>query len=216
MRFDELVSAFSDFPCFDVEMMGEDSVARFHALKRWEEAGKVWKLRRGLYTLADTWRKKPVSALGLARYMQRSTYISLARALSFYGLIPDVAYTTTCVTLHRPAEFDNHFGHFTYRNIRRDLFIGFMKLEVGGENFYMAVPEKAVVDYWWFSEGEWTRERQEEMRWQNLEILDVEKLEGFVTACRSPRMHRALQTMKEVFEEEMGGEPLNLKAAEYA
>ena len=148
MKFEGVVSRFAEFPCFDLEMMDPGtSVARFHALRRWEEAGKIWKLRRGLYTLAETWRKIPVSALGLAGYMQRSTYISMARALSFFGLVPDVAYSTTCVTRHRPAELTNHFGQFVYRKIRQDLFNGFLRMEVGGESFFMALPEKAIVDY---------------------------------------------------------------------
>ena len=209
MKFEDLVSRFAQIPCFDLEMMDAGtSVARFHALRRWEEAGKIWKLRRGLYTLSEIWRKKPVSALGLAGYIQRSTYISMARALSFFGLVPDVAYSTTCVTLHRPAEFTNHFGQFVYRKIRRDLFNGFFRMDVGGESFFMALPEKAIVDYWWFSEGEWTPERQQEMRWQNLEILNLDRLRQLTLACRSPRISHALETMESVFGDEMGGDPL--------
>jgi len=210
MKFDDVVSRFSEIPCFDIAMMDAGhSVARFHALRRWEEAGKIWKLRRGLYTLSQIWQKKRVSALGLAGYIQRSTYISMARALSFYGLIPDVAYSTTCVTLHRPAEFNNHFGQFVYRKIRRDLFNGFLRMEVGGETFFMALPEKAIVDYWWFSESEWTPERQQEMRWQNLEILNIDRLHQFTAACRSHRISRALETMESLFGDEMGGAPLS-------
>ena len=47
------------------------------------------------------------------------------------------------------------------------------------------------------------------MRWQNLEILNLDRLRRFTDACRSPRISHALETMESVFGDEMGGEPLH-------
>ena len=43
----------------------------------------------------------------------------------------------------------------------------------------MAFPEKALLDLFYLSEGEWTTERIQEMRFQSLQELDFAKFQRY-------------------------------------
>jgi hypothetical protein len=69
-------------------------------------------------------------------------------------------------------------------------------------DFRCATPEKALIDHWHWTQGEWTSERLREMRLQNLEQLDLGKLEAAVTRMGSPRIERAFRRLIPILNEE--------------
>ena len=161
-------------------------------LSRWAQQGKVIGLRRGFYTLAEPYRRVPVSPAALANALYRPAYLSGLWALGFYDLIPERVHWLTSVTTRPPQRFENPFGLFDYRNIKQASFFGYRTVHDGTVDILVADPEKAMLDHWHLNEGEWTAGRLEEMRYQNAERVDAERLRAYAARYRSPRLERAV------------------------
>jgi predicted transcriptional regulator of viral defense system len=197
MRFDDLFALLKDQPYFDIAMVvqlaGEPRHTVRTQLSRWAHSGKILRLRRGMYAFADTYRALPISPAALSNELYRPSYLSLLWALGHHGLIPERVTVLTAVTSRVPREFKNALGVFRYFNVKQALFFGYEPAQMGGQRVLIATPEKALLDLWHLQRGEWTRERMIEMRYQNLDVVDEEKLSTWARAFDSPRVSRALE-----------------------
>ena len=70
-------------------------------------------------------------------------------ALQFYGLIMDRVATVTSVTLLRSKNFKTPYSPFSYKHITKNRYpVGYVtKVNKAGDNFLIARPEKALIDY---------------------------------------------------------------------
>jgi predicted transcriptional regulator of viral defense system len=197
MSYDELVKLAGPMPCFDLALLAQAFDDRREAIRvqlsRWMKQGKVIGLRRGMYTLSATYRRSPLTPALLANQLCRPSYLSGLWALGHYDLIPERVVRLTSVTPRVPRRFENPFAVFDYRNIKQDCFFGYASTGVGGQEFLVAEPEKALLDHWHLTEGEWTSERLDEMRYQHVARVDAERLKGYAQRFRSPRLDRAVQ-----------------------
>jgi hypothetical protein len=117
-------------------------------------------------------------------------------------LIPDVAREYTSATSRRPQSFSNSCGIFSYRHLDSAYFWGFLTVRTREADFRCATPEKALIDHWYWTLGEWTSERLREMRLQNHERLDLVKLEAAVRRMGKPRIARAFGRLRPILDEE--------------
>ncbi len=197
MKFDEVVKLAGAIPCFDLALLAQAFDDRREAIRvqlsRWMKQGKVIGLRRGMYTLSETYRRVPVTPAVLANQLYRPAYLSGLWALGHYDLIPERVVWFTSVTPRVPRRFENPFGIFDYRNIKQDCFFGLTSAGVGGQEFLVAEPEKALLDHWHLTAGEWTTERLDEMRYQHVALVDAKQLQAYAQRFRSPRLDRAVQ-----------------------
>ena len=69
----------------------------------------------------------------------------------------------------------------------------FMSTKMGGQEFRVAEPEKALLDHWHLTKGEWTLERLEEMRYQHLDQIDRDRLRDYAGRFHRLRLDRAVQ-----------------------
>ena len=168
-------------------------------LSRWCDAGKILSLRRGLYAYIPSAQALP----SLSNEIISPSYLSGAWALSHYGMIPEAVweYTAACKTTPRKQIWDTPLGRFTYRQVKA--FLGFERQTTHGQPTLVATPEKALLDYWYWSEGEWTSERHREMRYQNFEIINMNRLESLAVKFASPKMNRALKTFLGILAENL-------------
>lgn len=195
MNWEDLLNAVADVRWFDLNtirtMFPEDR--NVHAnVHRWKRAGKLLELRRGLYTLSETYRKLPVHAPGLAHVIYSPSYLSLHWALSWYGVIPEHTVMYTSVSTRETRSFVNAFGQFSYRTVKQPLFHGYEEVEIMGAPVYLARPEKALCDFWYLNAGPWDIARMESHRF-NPEVIEPEQLRRMVETFHSPRMDEALQ-----------------------
>ena len=160
-------------------------------VSRWMKQGKLIGLRRGIYTLSETYRRVPIIPAALANPLYRPSYLSGLWALAHYDLIPERVVWFTSVTPRVPRRFENPFGTFEYRNIKQDFFFGFKIVDTGGQPVVIAEPEKALLDHWHLCEGEWTSERLDEMRYQHMECVSSERLLDYARRFQRPRLERA-------------------------
>lgn len=209
MKFESLVSLTRATPCFDLAMViqafAEPREGIRVQLSRWMKQGKVIGLRRGLYTLGETYRQAALTPALLANQLYRPSYLSGLWALGYHDLIPERVVWLTSVTARVPRRFENLFGVFEYRNIKQDCFFGYRTVLYGGAEIMVAEPEKALLDHWHLTEGEWATERLAEMRYQHGELVGEERLGGYAERFRSPRLDRAVHRWLEMATEAQKG-----------
>ena len=115
-------------------------------LGRWLRKGYLTRLRKGLYTFPD-YLGHPDMTTYFAGEIYKPSYISLHRALAFYGLIPEAVSQVTCVTSRKTAVFSNAFGDFSYKSVRSDLMFGYFPQPLAdGRTAAFATREKALLD----------------------------------------------------------------------
>jgi len=197
MNLASLVALTGKMACFDLALLVQAfddprEVIRVQ-LSRWMTQGKVLGLRRGMYTLADMYRRAPLTPALLANQLRRPSYLSGLWALGHYDLIPERVVCLTSVTPRGPRRFENAFGVFEYRSLKQDSFFGYQVTTHAGAEIVVAEPEKALLDHWHLTAGEWTVERLDEMRYQHLNVIDHGRLAAYAARFRSPRLDRAVE-----------------------
>ena len=201
MRFDAAIELLGAMPFFDlataVQLTDESHVSVVNQLHRWSRAGKVVPLRRGMYTFADRYRRAPLSPAALANALYPPSYVSGLWALGFYGLIPEAVSAYTSVTTRTPRTFENAFGAFLYTAIKRSFFFGYRTVSIAGADVVIATAEKALLDLFHLSAGEWDRPRMMEMRFQRNEGVDGRRLRDYAQRLGKPRILRAVQVWRE-------------------
>jgi len=226
MKFDEIVRLFADKDWFDFEMVllmsGEDAACIHTELYRWRQGGKLIELRRGLFTLAEPWRRGSLSgaegaglAAALAAAIYPPSYLSGRWVLERCGLIAARADGSappsgmgaaladgaappefTCVTARPARIFENFFGRYSYATFPRDLLFGSRTEVIGGKRVRVAFPEKALLDFWFMEGEDWDEERIKNAGLtpggSGDGTLDAGRLEGFAARAGRPRLARAV------------------------
>jgi hypothetical protein len=209
MKYGSLVELVGTMECFDLQLLVQAfadprKIIRVQ-LSRWMSEGKIISLRRGVYTLPDTYRRVSVVPARLANQIYRPSYLSGLWALGYYDMIPERVVWLTSVTPRVPRRFDNSFGVFDYRNIKQMAFFGYATVSYGDRSILVAEPEKALLDHWHLTSGEWTAERLEEMRYQHCRQVNRDKLQAYADRFHSPRLYRAVERWLTVTAEEEKG-----------
>lgn len=110
------------------------------------KSGKIIKVRRGLYVTPD---RSALSLKTLANKIYGPSYISFEYALSYYGLIPEHAYTVTSASIEKNKRkiFRSPLGVFLYQSIHSAVFAyGVVRMEENESPFLIATREKALCD----------------------------------------------------------------------
>lgn len=112
-----------------------------------EAAGKIIRLKKGLYVVDPKVSRVALSTELIANHLYAPSYVSMQTALRYYGLISEAVYTTQSMTLKHTRCFDTPLGRFEYQMISREAFpIGITSINKQNYAFLMATPEKALCD----------------------------------------------------------------------
>ncbi len=183
MKFNEFVKIYQEAPLIDsstFSLYNEKPQSLRRQVREWVRKDYLIPLKRGLYIFSDEWRKIQSSVLFMANFLVLPSYVSLEYALSFYEIIPEKVTVITSVTTKKTKIFTNLLGSFEYRSIKEDLFFGFKKEIDKEEEFFIALPEKALLDYFYLNphfQGNFSE--LESLRLQNLEALNIKSLETY-------------------------------------
>lgn len=186
MRFTEFKKILSGYPSFsfsDLQLFLGNKYKRsiLNEIKRWEKKTLLIKLRRGAYLFGDYKINDPAI---LAGKIYSPSYISLEYALGHYGIIPEMVFAVTSVTTRTTRQFHNQVGHYYYHTIKKDAFGGYIPMVKDGISYYLASPEKALVDFLYFNRnkldgtvGQFESYRfMEDYRWKKGLLLTYAKL----------------------------------------
>lgn len=110
--------------------------------------GDIVRVKKGLYILGESLRRRPFCRELLANLIYGPSYISLEYALHYHGLTPERVEAVTSVTCGRSRTFATPVGTFSYRMIPLEAFrTGMDRVELDdGRSFLVAIPEKALAD----------------------------------------------------------------------
>lgn len=195
MEFAHLLEIVGDEPVFETGLLLAGNVDPANVrrqLSRWVHSGRLYQLRRGLYALAPPFQKVRPHPFLLANRLVHGSYVSLQSALAYYGLIPEAVPVTTSVTALRPVRRDTPLGVYEYRHVKKELLFGYQQTDVASDQqAFVAAPEKAVLDLVHLQPQGDASEYLQQLRLQNLERLDLERLQRWAARTESAKLGRA-------------------------
>jgi predicted transcriptional regulator of viral defense system len=183
MKLTEFIRKYSKDQVIDsstFSLLGEDPQNIRCQVRYWRRLGYIIPLKRGVYALSDVLRKQPLSMGFVSNFLLSPSYISLEYALSYYDLIPEAAAVYTSVSTKKTTKFKTPLGVFEYRSIKNGLFFGFTKVTEQRQSYFIAYPEKALLDFFYFHQDMSASEGGfESYRFQNLESLNLKRFNEF-------------------------------------
>jgi len=207
MKLDRLIEIVGEEPVFETGLLlaGDVDLADVQRqLSRWVKAGRLYQLRRGLYALAPPYQKVRPHPFLIANRLMQGSYVSLQSALAHYGLIPEYVPVTTSVTSARPGRWQTPLGSYEFRHVQTDLLYGFHRMPLGGgQEAFVATPEKALLDLVYLEPAGDSPEYLSELRLQHLDSLNLAELRREAEAAGKPKLTRAAELIAKLAEAEV-------------
>lgn len=180
--------------------LGEPIATLRKQLNDWCQKKLVIQLRRGMYTINDADRSTPADRTIISNALVAPSYISLEYALSFYGFIPERVEVLTAITSQKTQQFSNNLGTFRFCHVPLGAFTGFIEEKtMSGLSFFIATPEKAVVDYLYKQLSIINPQDRDvfehSFRFQNLEPLKIERLQYYGDMFHSKKLNRIIEML---------------------
>jgi hypothetical protein len=115
-------------------------------------------VRNGLYLnlKARDFKLSPVESIANALYFP--SYVSSEWALQYYGVLSDRVFTITSVTSRKSVSFKTSLGLFEFKHLHTHRYPFGFEMSASGD-FFIARPEKALLDY--------LNLRDHEMNWRS-------------------------------------------------
>lgn len=203
MTYLHFYQQWHSFGCFNTQQV-KAITPQFNRsnYNQWQQSGQIVSLRQGWYAFAD-YLAQPDYAYYFAGQIYAPSYISLHTALAFYGIIPEAVTEITSVSTQKTAHFKNAFGNYSYQTIRSSLFFGFEAKKMrDGKQFWMATPEKAILDLLYLYPKYITPEDMQELRfdadWMT-EELNRERLETYLTQMNGIALAKRVKTLLKTY-----------------
>jgi len=198
MNWSFFLNEFAERPLFHSTMLGifpDPPAHKQVQLSRWTRAGKLSQIRRGWYLIEKPWRAKEVPITVIANSVVHPSYLSLDWALQYYEMIPEYVPNPTSVTTDRGVRFTVQNSLFIYYHVQPSFFKGYRQEKVNGHNINIACPEKALVDkiYLFMQSNRFSIEWLKELRLQNLDTFDLEKLLSFARETKKKKFREAVE-----------------------
>jgi predicted transcriptional regulator of viral defense system len=201
MKYIDLLKKVSNLPCFSTSFLaaGENLAQVRLQLSRWVKDGRLIKLHKGFYTLAEPYRKIKPELFSIAKSLKSPSYVSLQSALSWHGLIPEFVPAITSITTMRPQTIETPLGRFEYRHVRMSFFWGYKMIELSEkQKIFLADAEKALLDLVYLTTSGDKEEFLMELRLQNLDKLSKDTLRKYAEKSESPKLSRAVTKIEKI------------------
>ncbi|MXX55230.1 MAG: hypothetical protein F4205_05200 [Gemmatimonadetes bacterium] len=194
MKLTKLLEIIEDEPVFETGLLmaGQGHEPGLPAqLSRWSASGKLFRLRRGLYSLAPPYRKVIPHPFLVANRLAPGSYVSGLSALAYANAIPEFVAEVTSCGPGRPRIRETPLGRFSFRYLKPLLRGGYRLVALGGgQSAFVASPEKALLDLVHLQPGGDDPAWIDGLR-LNLEALSVRTLVELAAATGSPKLKRA-------------------------
>lgn len=199
MRYIEVKTALRQpyFTAQDIRLAGFKYSSL--AISRWAKQGLVRKIKKGLYVFSD--QEQSLDVKELASLIVIPSYLSLESALWMAGLIPEVVFGTTCVTSKAPITYNSYLGNITYRHIMPSLYFGYQSISSHYKPYYLAEPEKALLDYLYLTPSINNRDAVVELRIdpENFTHLNHAKIDQYLQIFSNHRLSHVIAQMRKIY-----------------
>lgn len=193
MNYFEFKKKIEELPFFETKelrlVLGDEFTnSMLINLRNWVNKGHLIMFRRGLYAITDEVKK--MDSMGLATKLYHPSYVSMEKALNFYGIIPEAVFTVTSVTTRKTKKFNTIMGNFSYQKIKKEAFGGYETKNNGKISFNLALPEKALVDFFYLKRNilNGDQEQFREYRFNEDFNFDAKKLLDFARVFQNKKV----------------------------
>lgn len=114
-----------------------------YSLHELTHEGLLTRLKKGFYVL----KIDPPIEEEVANALYKPSYISFEYALAYYNIIPEMVYQVTSATTKPTRLFIVGHYSYAYYTIKQQAYTGYVLSQRREKRFYIAEPEKALVDY---------------------------------------------------------------------
>ena len=205
MKFIELKTRLSKNDIIDIRNVITlfDSIDR-RRLYEWQKKGYILKLTNNFYIFSDAEIDDPFLRM-LSNKIYSPSYVSLESALSFYGLIPEAVFQITGVTSRKTHNIQTDISNFNYRSIHKRLFWGYSLNTKTSYRFFIADPEKTILDYLYLNPHLDDMRSLEELRLNQErfnDLLNVPKLKKYLQLFSHTRLSKTTTKLMKVLNAE--------------
>ena len=200
MEYATVIRHFGAFGFFElpnlIALTHEKKSTVLQTLCRWHKRKQVTPLKRGFYALPEDIAKNPLTPERAANQLYKQSYVTGLWRLNQEGLIPEGVLEVTNATLNNPARFDTPIGRFVYQHLNPQGFFGYETIQEGVMPVLVAMPEKALLDFFWWKNVEW--DDTEFARWRIQDPwkkIDHRRLRRFARQWGQPRLIRAADNL---------------------
>ncbi len=145
----------SALPCFTIDDLASIETDRNYLkvlLSRYKIAGRLLRLKKGVYVSVDYLAKIPDNLKNsynefVANLLCAPSYLSLDFVLHQHGILTESPANFTSISKDKTIGFANPRGNFYYHKIKENLFCGFTTAKAGEFEIRKATKAKAVFDY---------------------------------------------------------------------
>lgn len=132
---------------------------------------------------------------------KQPSYVSLSYALAQYELIPESIYTISYITTKKTNQYSCSTVTYSYRNLKQELFKGFIQREFQGLTYFFALQSKALFDFIYLTpltSPASFRELlfQSRLNWSNLTTNEAKKFAQFCLESNSPKMKKVVTLLQ--------------------
>lgn len=203
MDFRTLKDYWAEQGCFSLaELMAWDNKLVANNLSRWVAKGWLLRLRQGWYAFPEVKQRIDFYRV-VADRIYNPSYISLQSALSIYGIIPECVVQNTCVTSLKTASFHNELGQYFYYHVKPELMFGYKPVSTpDGRTYYLAEPEKALLDFLYLNPFYNTLEELEELRCDDYfmtEELRLDRMEAYLARFANKALEKRTRQLLSLY-----------------
>lgn len=203
MRFLNFKDHFEAFRIFSVEdILKWDPAFDTRRLVEWQKKNYVKRIVNRWYLFGDADLDENFLYLAANRIYSPS-YVSFESALAYYRLIPEGVYTITSATTLKTNQFTTSLGTFSYRHLKPELMFGYRLVEVAGQRFKMAEPEKLLLDYMYLNTELKSANDFESLRINQAELrtlLNEPRLSEYLTLFENKALEKRVNTFRNTFQ----------------
>lgn len=123
------------------------------SIKRFLKSGEIIKIKNGIYVtesfyLSNKFNERYLEYLSYV--LKPNSYLSVDYVLSKFNVLTDATYGLSAITTSGTIRYENVFGSYSYKSIKKALFTGYKEDFFMGNKYYIAKKSKALFDYLYF------------------------------------------------------------------
>lgn len=180
MKYEQLRSLIKSPVFYSKDIALGDNHIFGSQLTAWVKKGYITRLKNGIYCFNS--ELDSISGEHVSSIIYEPSYLSLEKALSYHGIIPEIVHTYTLVTTKTNRIFNNIKGKFAYQHIKKSLFWGYTEEINTGGRFLIAEPEKALLDFLYLKMASINNQEDVNSFRFNLTDLNISKLKKYAKA----------------------------------
>lgn len=195
----ELISNLPYFKITDLFSVTKNKNYLKIMISRYAKKGLIVRLKKGIYVAKEYinfLEKKNMEGSYnefLANMLYKPSYLSLEYVLAEYSIITELPKVITSVSLNKTNRFLNEINIFSYRKIKKELFLGFKIIKDNNFVIYKATKAKALFDFLYLRKNLLINQKaflETRINLDNLSSEDLRELKKYINLEGSEKMKR--------------------------